>query len=338
MGQISLVLLVLGTVSAYYCVRAVRESLPVIVLRQPVSLSPGHILVNALPTTQIAFYQAGIRLTRPDLIPAGCASARLAAKWTHSDDRNRIIAGNRRWEWGSGTVVEFYYTPKARLDIEIAPGAECLNASKPDLFIFKQGSFNAGDEFWIWVAFLPLGVGIVLAVRTITSPLALSRRLPRMLPELALANHTRYRRQSTAPLISSLPHFPLVWAFFISGIMFFFMTLRTPNYSGFELSIKGIGPAWLAQTNPWEETLAVNVDENRTFLINRNPVDRSHFRAELKLELNRRLSKVVYFEADRDCLFEDATEAMDGIRATGGTVEWITPSVRTEIESSRLKR
>jgi biopolymer transport protein ExbD len=57
-------------------------------------------------------------------------------------------------------------------------------------------------------------------------------------------------------------------------------------------------------------------------------VAREKLRAKLEEELGRQMVWTVYFEADRDCAFMDATYAFDTIQGLGAKVVWITPGMR----------
>jgi len=71
------------------------------------------------------------------------------------------------------------------------------------------------------------------------------------------------------------------------------------------------------EKSPWTETVSVYVDSRKGFLVNGQPVKREELEAKLKEELSRQMVWSVYFEADYDCLFMDATRAIDTIQGLG---------------------
>jgi biopolymer transport protein ExbD len=86
--------------------------------------------------------------------------------------------------------------------------------------------------------------------------------------------------------------------------------------------------AFSTENSPWTETMSVYADSRRGFLVNGQPVKREELRAKVQEELLRRGVWVVYFEADSDCMFMDATYAIDTIQVLGAKVIWITPKSR----------
>jgi hypothetical protein len=51
----------------------------------------------------------------------------------------------------------------------------------------------------------------------------------------------------------------------------------------------------------------------------------------LQEELGRRAVWTVYFEANEDCTFMNATYTFDTIQGLGAKVVWITPRIRQEL-------
>jgi biopolymer transport protein ExbD len=142
----------------------------------------------------------------------------------------------------------------------------------------------------------------------------------------------RFVRRCSAPLIRALPDFGMYCGWILNLTMFFFMIAETPRMPfGLSVSLPEIhAPAW--RYGPESETLSVYIDGRRHFYVNGQPVRPDQLQSKLREELSRRMTRIVYFEADANCAYGDAVYAMDAIRGLGAKTLWITPQTRAELD------
>jgi hypothetical protein len=110
----------------------------------------------------------------------------------------------------------------------------------------------------------------------------------------------------------------------------YFQHVRSTDASWFADGHQGANCNGGAES-PWAETLGVYVDGLGQFYVNGRAVAREDLRAKLQEELGRRAVWTVYFEANEDCTFMNATYTFDTIQGLGAKVVWITPRIRQEL-------
>jgi len=89
----------------------------------------------------------------------------------------------------------------------------------------------------------------------------------------------------------------------------------------------GLKPESAAQPSPWADMTSVYISPTQ-FYVNGNPIERKNLHSKLLEALSKQMVWTVYFEAHRDCTFEEAAYAMDTIQSLGAKVVWLTPKTR----------
>ena len=332
MGQISIVLIAVGTALLVYYIHSLAPRRADVVLHIPVSLSPGHIRTGDVRVALDTRYYADIELDTAYSKRVGCDPYDvLATRWTLSDGEHVVEQGSSPWE-DTGLTIGGLYSEKPlySMDIAVLPGAGCLEAAHPRLKIQSRRSSNRGSVLLAWVLLLPLGTGITLLTRL--WPQSTEKPLPRIFPEMVLGNVSRLQRHRPIPIMRSLPDFGLAWGLLLFVVMVVFMAGHHRAPRGLMVNFKWGNPP--GRDSPWPETLNIYVDSERQFFVNGKQLPREHLRTGLTEELGRRVIWVVYFEADRGCLFMDATYAMDVIEGSGAKLIWITPQVREQLNAT----
>jgi biopolymer transport protein ExbD len=278
-----------------------------------------------------------------DYYPERCHSERLyEASW----NVYRIGDGERakkRELWASAEELrkrgirgdEFHAeTGKYQVEWEAPAGAECLNGRHPRLRVTT--SAEGYDRNCYLILNLCVFVGSVGGALLLAALIGWGRGVVaerpalRMFPGMILRNAIPLQQHRPMALIKDPPNFGLIWGAILYVLFHIFAILITPHLAkGLFVDIKE-QRTLMSQKSPWAETLGVYVDGQGKFAVNGQGVAREKLRAKLEEELGRRVVWTVYFEADRDCAFMDATYAFDTIQGLGANVVWITPGMREE--------
>jgi hypothetical protein len=257
----------------------------------------------------------------------------LSTQWVLSSD-GKEEHGSSPWE-DTGLTIADLYSEKTRyaFDVEVLPGASCLNASNSRLKVqthpYPSDLYGAGT----WFSVLPVGFGLALLVRPYITWRFREIEGTRIFPDMVLHNVLPIRKRPPLPVIHGMPHFGLLCGAILWILIFAFMIWRAP------VPRMGLRVTWEAhdtierQKSPWPDTLQVYVAETGgrpRFLINGEEVDRRALRTKLLDQLSKRAEWSVYFEAAPDILYMDDIYAIDTIQACGARFCWITPKMREE--------
>jgi biopolymer transport protein ExbD len=256
----------------------------------------------------------------------------LWTRWTLSSGNKLVEQGSSHWEYSGQTLAVLLSKENSyALDIEVLPGASCLNAAHPRLRVATHLARDELDFLFIWLFLLPLGTGLVLLARVRFFSTSTSVLLPRIFPEIVLRNVLPLRRSRTLPIFDGLPNFGLLWGatLFVLILILILMISQHPPSRGL---VVDFSPRNISHQSPWPETLSVYVDAQREYYVNGTQVPREQLRMKLQQELGKRMIWVVYFEAADDCLFMDVTYAFDAITGLKAKFVWITPRMRKELD------
>ncbi len=151
MGQISLVVIAVGTALLVYYIHSLAPRRADVVLDIPVSLSPGHIRTGDVRVALDTMYYAYIELHTAYSKRVGCDPYDvLATRWTLSDGEHVVEQGSSPWE-DTGLTIGGLYSEKPlySMDIEVLPRCGlprgCPSATQNTaLPIFQPGKRVAG--------------------------------------------------------------------------------------------------------------------------------------------------------------------------------------------------
>src|SRR5215469_17227123 len=107
---------------------------PAVAFDLPVSLSPGHVITGNFSVKPDTLYHIDIELDRRWQVRPHCEPRSvLSTQWVLSSD-GKEEHGSSPWE-DTGLTIADLYSEKTRyaFDVEVLPGASCLNASNPRL-------------------------------------------------------------------------------------------------------------------------------------------------------------------------------------------------------------
>ena len=307
---------------------------PDVALELPVSLSPGHVITGNFSVNPDTVYYIEVELDRQSQVRAHCEPRSvLGTQWVLSSD-GKEERGSSPWEH-TGLTIAALYSEKTRyaFDVEVLPGASCLNAGNPRL---KVQTHPYPSDLYValtWFSIVPVGVGLALLVAPCIKLGSAKIEGTRIFPDVVLHNVLPVTKHKPLAPIHGMPH----WGLFCGAVFWIlavvFMVLQQP------LTAKGLfvtlrtRNAVVWEKSPWPDTLQVYVAETKgapRFLINGQEVQRSELRAKLLEQLSRRAEWSVYFEADNDVLNVDALYAMDAIQGCGAKLIWVTPKMHEQ--------
>lgn len=328
-GRIGICLVLVGVVLFGCAVRWFAPH-PDIALEMPVSLSPGHVITGNFRVNLGTLYYIDIDLDKRSRVRPLCEPRSvLSTRWVLSSEGGEEH-GSSPWE-DSGLTIAALYSEKPRyaFDVEILPGASCLNGSKPTL---KVQTHPYPSDLYValtWFSIVPVGVGLGLLMRPyVTMQIGKIEEI-RIFPDMVLHNVLAIKKHAPLTPIQGMPHWGLFCGTVLWILIFVFMILGPLPSKGLLVSWSNRGTlAW--DKSPWPDTLEVYVRVPARFLINGEEVKRSDLSSKLAEQLGRRAEWTVYFEADADTLFMDDAYALDTIQACGAKVVWVTPKMREE--------
>jgi biopolymer transport protein ExbD len=310
---------------------------------QAISLEAGQIESGEFEINLRADYSVYVAVdySVDDYYPERCHSEKLdGARWKVY----RIGGGEqakKRELWASAEELrkrgfrgdEFHAdTGTYQLEWEVPARAQCLNGRHPRLRVTTSVEDYARNCYLILNLCVSVGsVGGALLLAALIGWIrgVLAERPPlRMFPGMVVRNVIPPQRHRAMALIKEPPNFGLVWGSVLYVLFVIFSGMLMPRMAkGLFVDIREQDTV-MTQKSPWAETLGVYVDGHGKYAVNGQAVAREKLRPKLEEELGRRMVWTVYFEADRDCAFMDATYAFDTIQGLGAKVVWITPGMR----------
>ena len=295
----------------------------------PISLSAGHVITANFSVNPDSLYSIDIELDKRSPRRANCEPySVLSTRWVLSSD-GVAEQGSSPWE-NTGLTLADLYSGKTRyaFDVEILPGASCLNASNPRL---KVQTHPYPSDLYValtWLSIVPVGIGIALLTYSHVGGRSSEVERMRMFPDMVLRHILPITKHVPLRPIHDLPHWPLSFVVVLFALIFIFI-LEYPRRAdnGLLVTLKN-REAVVWETNPWPDTLEVYVRAPARFFVNGQEVSRDELHAKLTEQLVRRPEWTVYFEADPDITYMEAVYAIDTIQACGGKLVWITPKMR----------
>lgn len=324
------VCLILGGVGLFYCSVRWLAPHPDVLLEMPVSLSPGHILTGNFSVNLDTLYYIDIELDKTPPVHPNCRPRFvLGTRWVLSGD-GIAERGSSPWE-ETGLTIADLYGEKTRysFDVEILPGAGCLNARNPRL---KVQTHPYPSDLYValtWLSIVPVGIGLVLLTRPHITSRYSTIEVACMFPDMVLRNVLPIRKHAPLPLIHDPPHWPLFFAAILSFLIFAFMSFGQLPSNGLFVTLKN-RDALIWEKSPWPDALAVYVRAPAHFFVNAKEVSRSELHGQLVEQLSRRAEWTAYFEAEPDVPYMEALYAIDTIQACGAKLVWITPKMRQD--------
>jgi biopolymer transport protein ExbD len=318
----------------------------------PVSLEPGHVRTGSFPINLNTDYDLLIEL---DGYPYGnnpeCEAYKVIQTrwWLYRDGRvSTSWTDDWRNRWGSeptrpitGDYLGAFDSSSGlyTLDVEILPGAACLQAFHPRLRVSTDKSDYARGG-WIRAGALLVScvlVGISFALLLVGSLASDSAHVTRG-QSLAIFDTLRAERESARRKLhlmgpeSSLPNFGYLYAV---TYLVLFLTNAALMLGGYGRS-SGI-PARLlrpgvihARSDSRETGLLVYVDASGRLYLNSRPITAEELPRALEDEFARRADWSVYVEGDPAVQFQAVAQVMDLIRGAHGEVIMLTPNMRAE--------
>jgi len=180
---------------------------PHIALEMPVSLSPGHVITGNFSVHPGTLYYIDIELDKRSPIRTHCEPRSvLSTRWVLSSDGG-AEQGSSPWE-DTGLTIADLYSEKTQyaFDVEILPGASCLNASSPRLKVQTHPDPSDLYVALTWLSIVPVGIGLALLMRPHISRRFSRIEETRMFPDMVLRNVLRITKHAPLMPIHGMPH------------------------------------------------------------------------------------------------------------------------------------
>jgi biopolymer transport protein ExbD len=298
----------------------------------PVSLSPGHIATGNFTVEPYTFYNIVIEFDNRSRISAHCRPYSVLNTQFVLSGGGKEEHGSSPWEDTGLNIADIYSeSTQYAFDVDVFPGATCLNAGNPRLKVQTVPYPSDLYTALTWFSVFSVGAGLVLLMQAHISRPASEIAILRIFPEMVLRNVLPIKKHRPLTPIQGMPHSGLFFGTLLWILVFTFMMFGPRTSKGLLVNLENHDPVvW--EKSPWSDTLEVYIASGRAerFFINGQPVKRSELGSKLKEQLARRAEWTVYFEADPDTEFRDAAYAIDTIQACGAKLIWITPKMRKE--------
>lgn len=304
---------------------------PNVALEMPVSLSPGHVITGNFSVAPDSLYYIDIEFDEPSQVRAPCKPRSvLSTRWVLTSERGKREHGSSPWE-DTGLTIADLYSEKQRyaFDVEILPGASCLNAGHPRLKVqthpYPSDSYVASTLLSVVL----FGAGLALLIPPYITWRYAKIEETRMIPDMVLRSVLPITKHKALAPIQGMPHWGLFCGAVLWILIFVFMIFGPQPSNGLFVSWKK-RDAVVSEKSPWPDTVAVYIHVPARFFVNSEEVDRNDLRSKLIEQLGRRVEWTVYFEADANTSYMNAVYAIDVIQGSGAKLVWVTPKMREQ--------
>jgi biopolymer transport protein ExbD len=330
-----------------------------VALDTPISLAPGHVRTGDFCVNIHTIFRFQIDLPGYDdeywRYP-DCEDYKvIQTRWWLSSEGRVTSTWEDFWDnhWAglphgpvSGSYLGAFESSPGRydLDVEIAPGASCLQRFHPHLRVYADDSDYAGGGWIFATAFLAscllagAGGGLLLVSWTAPIPARISRG-----ESLAIFETLRARRESARrrPLLMGPASVLPTVAYFYATTFFVLFLAMAPFQLSRSSRSAGI-PARLLRAEVTRASfdqpatgLLVYVDRSGRLYLNSKPVTPRELQRTLEGEFALRADWSVYVEGDPNVTYQTVVGAMDLVRTAHGKVIILTPAMRSEAEAAR---
>lgn len=256
------------------------------------------------------------------------------AHWLLSRDAHTIAQGDLT----VNNIGSFVSEPGTyRLSITVPVDGSCMDGAVPWLIVRCNDNPDPLETRWWAGAFIILGLGLLLPVRTLTKPVKLP---PEVVPPSGSlpAPLSKRREWPLQKRISWLPNFGLAGAivigFAVVGIMFTLALVHDmwpPRGIRVSVSAKRYAEAMAdKQVGP----LIVRVEwfnKSVRYRVNGTEVPRENLGAALKQELSRRADWTIFVEGDDDLPYDSIVYAIDQANKLHAKPVMLTPGMKREV-------
>ncbi|HUK46578.1 MAG TPA: hypothetical protein VLW06_03260 [Terriglobales bacterium] len=325
----ALIILPIAALTAYRYWLQTRIPIP---LRSQVSLNPGHIKTQQFPINLRGRYFIEITIDYPFtyMHPECPMNGDHSVLQTHTKlFRGGVLVGEPDGEF----VAE--RSGLYSLDIEVQPGASCLNAAHPMLKVVNA-DFDDYANFYktvVWIAWIPVVAGLGLFWVQGSAAIGVGRtKTP--VPVMESAFGTSPLALPIPKPLSALPHFGFYCGTVLAFVVFAMMILRIPMIpKGVRVSL--IRPAVTLPPSGFT-AIVVRVTDLGPWTpagvsINGKEVGWGRLSGALKDELKTQPNWVVYVDADPNVPWQSAVNAMDVAKGLHAKVILLTPETRQQL-------
>jgi hypothetical protein len=322
----------------------------------PISLVPGHVRIDTFHVNLRAVYQMGIELNgyeywrSPD-----CEGYKaIQTRWWLSRDGRLVSTWKDYWGdfWQTdpndpvrGTDLGAFDSSSGpySLDVEIMPGATCLQAFHPRLRVYADESDYARGG-WIYamalLASLAL-VGVSIAFPLVSAASAAAQPQLTHGESLTIFDTLRAERESARRKLllmepaSILPSIGYFYALTFSVLFLICGSFSGNRQRSYGIPVRVLRPGVILSSTDPTRGLLVYVDREGNLYFNSKRIKAEELPRALQAEFALRADYSVYVDGDSDAEYADVVHAMDLVRSAQGKVIMVTPKMRAEAEARR---
>jgi biopolymer transport protein ExbD len=314
----------------------------------PISLAPGRVRTGNFHVNVSAVYSVYIDLNGYD--HPGDPSCQeyevLQAHWRLSRN-GRVVS---TWEdyWGgyyrTGTELgEFDSSSGAYdLEVEILPGATCLQKFQPRLVIRADAEdYVRGGSIYAMALLASCGlIGAGLGFLAVTFVGSMHRPRVPSGESLAIFDRLHIQREAAQSKLHlmrrmlTVPTVGYVYAIASSLFLLIYVPFCANSPWAYGIPVRLLRPGTIHARMDWQQpALLVYVDGNGNLYLNSKRVTEQELPQALEAEFARRADWSVYVDGDSSAEFADVARAMSLVRMAQGKVILVTPSLRAEAQS-----
>jgi len=224
------------------------------------------------------------------------------------------------------------------IDVEVLPGAECLNITKMRLVVEANDvNFDRTlNLLWGLCVFLG-GLGIVLLIRSDPASFhdqtaVQHQNLPPISQAPGYSLVFRSQKRPPLQLLHGLSDFGIMHiATTLPLLIVFLFAWMSEAYSVGTYALIPTPHEIRTTLHSRNEPPRVWLRASGEFFLDEKRVPRDELRDAVRYELANRVNEIVYFGADGNPDFVEAVFAINEIRLAGGNVIWVTPKTSSEL-------
>jgi len=343
---IALALLSVSTIGSYECWLATRKFVP---LDMPLTFAKGAVTTTEFDVNLAGRYWFRIDdgyYSHQDSIP-GCAPNDLQdgiiTRWTLSGPSGVIIDEVRdyfRWTHLIDLEQKGHYFVR----VQVSSDPACLGQVHPRLRADRLGDEYGKYRLWIgWVCLVSLtaGIGLIVLTPSTTDVEHLEQNLRRM--QLSPQSYFASARFRLVPRMGNLPPYGLIASLLLLFLTISMNFLLLPMMHPKGIYVRLVRPD-TPRTDPWAAPLIVRIESKWTgaentyrWFVNEKEIRQQDLSGELRKQLALRAKWTVYLEADSNCAYNVALDAVDVIHELHATPVLLTPKSKHELQRDHAK-
>jgi hypothetical protein len=321
----------------------------------PISLAPGHVRIDNFHLNQSAAYYIGIKLDGYEYwrYPDCQDYKAIQTRWWLSSGGRLVSTWKDYWGdfWGTGpngpargTGLGAFDSSSGTysLDVEIMPGATCLQAFHPRLRVdADESDYTRGGWIYAIAILASFGlIGVSIAFPLVSAASAAAQPQLAHGESLPIFDALRAEREAARQKLlvmepaSTLPTIGYFYALAFSVLFLICGSIWGNRQRSYGIPVRVLRPGVIRSSTDRTKGLLVYVDRDSNLYFNSKRIKAEELPRALQAEFALRADYSVYVDGDSDAEYADVVRAMDLVRSAGGKVIMVTPSLRAEAEGT----